>query len=79
MVVLRTEELQQTRILYLIDFMGELSLEFHRRELVVYLRTEKLQMNVALGKVEHLFHQSMLASLILRDEEVSINRSRTSR
>ena len=78
MVVLRTEELQ-TRILYLIDFMGELSLEFHRRELVVYLRTEKLQMNVALGKVEHLFHQSMLASSILRDEEVSINRSRTSR
>ena len=78
MVVLRTEELQ-TRILYLIDFMGELSLEFHRRELVVYLRTEKLQMNVALGKVEHLFHQSMLASSILRDEEVSINRSRISR
>ena len=78
MVVLRTEELQ-TRILYLIDFMGELSLEFHLRELVVYLRTEKLQMNVALGKVEHLFHQSMLASSILRDEEVSINRSRTSR
>ena len=78
MVVLRMEELQ-TRILYLIDFMGELSLEFHRRELVVYLRTEKLQMNVALGKVEHLFHQSMLASSILRDEEVSINRSRTSR
>ena len=62
--------LLQTRILYLIDFMEELSLAF-LQELAVYLRIVKLQMNVALGKVVHLYHKSIIVSSILRDEEGS--------
>ena len=56
----------KTRTLYLIDFMGELSRGLPR-QLAVFLKTARLQMSV--DKVEHLFHKSMLASLIPRGEE----------
>ena len=66
----------RTRILYLVDFMAELNLE-HLQQLAVYLKTVMLQM---IDKAVHLYLQNILASLILKDEEVPINsRIRTSR
>ena len=66
----------RTRILYLVDFMAELNLEY-LQQLAVYPKTVMLQM---IDKAVHLYLQNILASLILKDEEVPINsRIRTSR
>lgn len=66
----------RTRILYLVDFMAEPSLEY-LQQLAVYPKTVMLQM---IDKAVHLYLQNILASLILKDEEVPINsRIRTSR
>ena len=59
----------QTRTLYLVDFMEELSLEYLRL-LEVYLKIAKLQMN---DKAVHLYLINILVSSILKEEEVSIN------
>ena len=65
----------RTKILYLADFMAELSLEY-LQQLVVYPKIAMLQMN---DKAVHLYLQNILVSSILKDEEVSINnRIRTS-
>ena len=65
----------QTKTLYLVDFMEELSLEYLRL-LEVYLKIAKLQMN---DKVVHLYLINILVSSTLKEEVVSINsRIRTS-
>ena len=65
----------RTRILYLVDFTAELNLEY-LQQLAVYPKIAMLQMN---DKAVHLYLQNILASSILKDEEVPINsRIRTS-